>query len=57
MARSIAPLLEIVRVKPTQLRENLQNLVRLNKDKGDKGVKNIIPFYKPNTVLQIDKGT
>lgn len=51
-------LLGMVRVKPIQLRENLQNLVRLNKDEGDKiGVKNGITVYKSNMVLQIDTGT
>lgn len=46
-----------VRVKPRQLGENLQNLVRLNKDeRGKAGVKNSIPVYKSNMVLRIDMG-
>lgn len=51
-------LLGMVRVKPIQPRENLQNLVRLNKDEGDKErVKNSIPVYKSNMVLRTDMGT
>ena len=49
-------LLGMVRVKPIQLRENLQNLVRLNREEGDKGVKNSIPVTKSKMVLQIDMG-
>lgn len=49
-------LLGMVRVKPIQGRENLQNLVRLKREEGDKGVKNSIPVTKSNMVLQVDMG-
>lgn len=49
-------LLGMVRVKPIQLRENLQNLVRLKREEGDKGVKNSIPVTKSNREPQIDMG-
>ena len=35
-------------VKPIQLRENLQNLVRLNREEGDKGFKNSTLVVNPS---------
>lgn len=40
-------LLGMVRVKTIQLRENLQNLVRLNREEGDKGVKTAFQLLNP----------
>lgn len=47
-------LLGMVRVKPIQLKENLQNLVRLKREEGDEGVKNSVPVTKSIMVLQTD---